>query len=60
MSERTIRLWRDEQARSLAGWKEPDGWLVPTESDPEERERIRERLQAQVYTLNKVLGEAGA
>jgi hypothetical protein len=57
MDEKMIRWWRDEQITSLYGWREPDGFLLPTEPDPEERDRVRDRLRAQILTLNRVLGE---
>lgn len=35
-------------ARDLENWREPDGLLIPTEPDPDERARIRGELQVAV------------
>ena len=40
----------------LAMWCEPDGTLVPTERDPDERELVRERLKSAIMVLEWVVG----
>lgn len=55
--ETIIREQLNHHRASLDGWHEPDGLLVPTEPDPEERRLVRERLKAAIYTLEWVLGE---
>lgn len=45
-----------EAEGSLEGWREPDGLLLPTEPDPAERERVRERLKAVIFACRRVLG----
>jgi hypothetical protein len=52
-----IREQLKHHEASLDGWREPDGFLLPTEPDPEERQLMRERLKAAIYTLRWVLGE---
>lgn len=42
---------------SLDEWREPDGLLLPTEPDADERQRIRLKLEASIWTLEWVLGE---
>lgn len=58
MAEEEIRQWRADMIASLAMWRDPDGFLLPTETEPEERERIRERLATGIEVLNRVLGGA--
>lgn len=41
---------------NLAGWRESDGHLVPTEPDPEERALVRARLQGAIAELEHLLG----
>jgi len=56
LSERQVREFMDVQRDSLEhGWAEPGGYLLPSEPDAEERQRVRERLAVQVYTLMRVL-----
>jgi len=40
----------------LEGWREPDGHLVATEPDPQERQAIRSTLGAAVHELSWALG----
>ena len=47
--------WRDDLVRNLEEWREPDGILLPTEPDPEERERCRKNLSVAIEVLNRVL-----
>jgi hypothetical protein len=58
MPPATICAWRDDMRASLRMWKEPDGFLVPTEPDPDERERVRARLSVAIEVLGRVLGDA--
>lgn len=44
-----------QHADNLAMWQEPDGFLIPTEPDPEEREMVRQRLNAAIFEINKIL-----
>ncbi len=60
MIERDVRALREYHRDSLKGWREPDGYLLPTEPDPDERERVRERLRAAIETLSRVLEEPTA
>lgn len=39
---------------NLAGWKEPDGYLVPTEPDLDERRRVRAHLMVAVEVLEEL------
>jgi hypothetical protein len=43
---------------SLAGWNEPDGFLLPTEPDIDERRRIRWELRAVIGELNRIIEAA--
>lgn len=54
-TEQWIREQIDHHKASLAGWNERGGWLLPTEPDPEEREKVRERLKVAISTLEWVL-----
>jgi hypothetical protein len=58
MTEAMVRELRDQHRDNLKGWREPDGWLLPTEPDLDERQRVRARLRAAIETLDRVLGEA--
>jgi len=40
---------------NLRGWKEPDGHLIPTEPDPEERSKCRTRLATARVVLMDLL-----
>lgn len=55
MSELQLVAWRDDLVESLAGWREPDGHLVPTEPDPVERERCRVNLRVAIDVLDRAL-----
>jgi hypothetical protein len=55
--ERHIREQLEHYETSLDGWREPDGCLIPTEPDPDERQLVRERLKAAIHALRWVLGE---
>lgn len=57
MSDVEASQWRADMIASLAMWREPDGFLCPTEPEPEERARIRERLTTAIDVLNRVLGD---
>lgn len=46
-----------QHRENLALWKEPDGLLVPTEPDPDERQCVRDRLKVAIHELATVLGE---
>jgi hypothetical protein len=51
-----IRRQIDERIKQheedLAGWSESSGYLISTEPDPEERERVRRELKACIAELN--------
>ncbi len=60
-----IRQHIDERIKqhtdNLLGWCEPDGFLLPTEPDPAERECVRRELRAALFELNRIrdiVGEA--
>lgn len=55
--ERLVRERLKQHRENLADWKEPDGLLVPTEPDPDERRLVRERLKAAIFELATLLGE---
>lgn len=55
MSEAEVMALRDDVVRALHDWQEPDGFLLPTEPDPLERELCRERLRVARDVLNRVL-----
>jgi hypothetical protein len=57
LPEQLIREQLEHHKQSLKHWKEPDGMLVPTEPDSEERERVRLRLAGAIYALCWVLDE---
>lgn len=57
MSEAAIRERIAQHRSNLEGWREPDGWLVPTEPDADERARIRAGLRAAIDELERVLGQ---
>lgn len=40
---------------NLMAWREPDGPAIPTEPDPEERDRVRDRLKTAINELQEVL-----
>jgi hypothetical protein len=42
---------------NLAMWREPDGFLCPTEPDSEEREKVRLQLKAAIHELQLVQRE---
>lgn len=46
--ERDLNAWREEGRRGLTS-------LVPTEPDPEERERVRLGLEAAIFVLKWVV-----
>ncbi len=56
MSEAQVIAWRDDLVGNLDGWDEEHGILLPTEPDPIERERCRERLRVAIEVLERVLG----
>ena len=46
---------------NLPMWQEPTGYLLPTEPDPEERERVRRELKACIFELEwiaRIVSEA--
>lgn len=66
----SLEARKRQHAENLEGWREgvrgqsaavswisPAGYLVPTEPDPEERERVRRELRAAIATLDQVLAE---
>jgi len=53
---RTLRDELEHTVHSYYGWAHPDGYLIPTEPDPDERARIRMRLAVKIDTLMMVLG----
>jgi hypothetical protein len=55
-TEDEVRERLAEMERNLQEWKEPDGMLVPTEPDPEERALVRARLEGAIWTLKWFLG----
>lgn len=57
MTEDQIRELRRHMHCSLEGWAEPDGIMIPTEPDPEDRELIRRDLKVALRVLTRVLGE---
>jgi len=50
--------WRDDLARNLRDWQEPDGLLLPTEPDPAEREKCRNNLSVAIDVISRVLAGA--
>lgn len=60
MNEAEIRERIEQHRSNLAGWREPDGYLVPTEPDADERARVRDRLQAAIRELERVLAAGAA
>lgn len=40
---------------NLRGWQEPDGYLVPTEPDPEERARVREGCKGAIHATKRAI-----
>lgn len=48
-----------QHEENLAIWAEPDGWLVPTEPDPEERARVRRELTVAIEELRRLGAEIG-
>lgn len=57
MSEAQVRELRRDMHTALEGWSEPDGIMIPTEPDPEDREMIRRDLKVALRVLTRVLGE---
>jgi len=57
LREHTIREHLKNAEDNLTGWTEPGGWLLPTEPDPEERERVRQQLVGAIFAYKLVLGE---
>lgn len=51
--EERLKQHRD----NLAGWQEPDGYLLPTEPDAEERWRVRDRLMTAIKVLEELKKE---
>lgn len=58
ITEQAARDKLTELRDNLDGWREPDGYLVPTEPDEEERARVRARLTGTIFGLEYALGEA--
>lgn len=56
--EREVRDRIAQHEENLRGWREPDGLLVPTEPDPDERDKVRDRLRTAIHELKWLLGEA--
>lgn len=57
MTEAAARALREQHLENLAAWREPDGRLVPTEPDPQDRAETRAGLRAAISTLNRILGD---
>jgi hypothetical protein len=55
MDANTARAWMDDLRLSRAMWQEPDGFLVVTEPDADERARVRERLTIAIDVLGRAL-----
>ncbi len=55
-----LRERREYFEECIRGWAEPDGLLVPTEPDPDERALIRARLRAGADVLTWALVESEA
>jgi len=58
MSAMELVAWRDDLARNLRDWREPDGLLLPTEPDPAEREKCRNNLSVAIDVISRVLAGA--
>lgn len=58
ITEQQARDKLTELRGNLDGWQEPNGYLVPTEPDPEERALVRARLTGAIYGLEFALGES--
>ena len=56
-SEQDIRAKIAQHEENLALWREPNGFLIPTEPDPDARDRVRAELRAAILTLRWVLQE---
>jgi len=57
IAERDIREKIAHLRSDLDGWREPDGYLVPTEPDADERALVRARLTGAIFGLEYALGE---
>lgn len=50
-----VRARRAQHQANLDGWREPGGFLLPTEPDPDERRLVRERLKAAIYEDDRII-----
>jgi len=57
ITEQAARDKLTELRDNLDGWREPGGYLVPTEPDAEERALVRARLVGAIFGLEFALGE---
>ena len=61
LTKQDVRRWIEarlkQHADNLRMWQEPDGFLLPTEPDPEERERTRRELRAAMFELKNMRAE---
>lgn len=58
-SEAEVRERITQHEDNLRMWQEPDGYLLSTEPDPEERARTRVVLMGAIHELKWLLGECG-
>jgi hypothetical protein len=59
LARRLIQEREQQHRANLNGWREPDGYLVPTEPDPDERREIRALLGAAIIECGYALGAIG-
>ena len=55
MSEAQVTALRDDTARALDSWAEPDGIMCPTEAEQLKRAIYRERLRVGLDVLERIL-----
>lgn len=51
-----IEELRAQTIADLGGWREPNGYLVPTDPEPDDRALTRIRLRSFIAALDQVLG----
>lgn len=58
ITEQAARDKLIELRDNLHDWEEPNGYLVPTEPDPDERALVRARLTGAIFGLEFALGDS--
>jgi len=59
LARKSLRERRDYHRHNLNGWSEPDGLLIPTEPDPDERLKIRALLAGAIVEIGRILEVLG-